>query len=104
MADAGLSQPPKTWEELREYAKKLTVDLNEAGKSDRYGFGIVPELVRQVFMIQAFGGELTNSDGEATFVSPESLKGLQLIIDRYRDDKSAVQPSDVGANSGSEMF
>ncbi len=99
----GLSQPPKTWSELREYAKILTVDKNQDGIK-RYGFGIIPELARQVFLIKAFGGELTNSDGKATFASPESLKGLQLIIDQYRLDKTTVQPTDVGTDSGSEMF
>ena len=101
---AGLSQPPKTWSELREYAKILTIDKNKDGKIERYGFGVIPELARQVFMIKAFGGELTDSVGKATFASPESLKGLQLIIDQYRGDKTTVQPSDVGTDSGSEMF
>ncbi len=55
-------------------------------------------------MIKAFGGELINSEGKATFASPKSLKGLQLIIDSYRQDKSSAQPSDVGTNSGGEMF
>ena len=101
---AGLSQPPKTWTELREYAKKLTIDNDRDGRIEQYGFGVTPELARQLFMIKAFGGELINSEGKATFASPESLKGLQLIIDSYRQDKSSAQPSDVGTNSGSEMF
>lgn len=101
---AGISQPPKTWEELREYSKKLTIDKNNDGRIDQRGFGVIPEVARQAFMIQAFGGELTNSDGKATFASSESLKGLQMIIDQYRYDKSSAQPSDVGTNSGSEMF
>jgi multiple sugar transport system substrate-binding protein len=99
----GLSQPPKTWAELREYAKILTIDKNKDG-IEQSGFGIIPELARQVFMIKAFGGELTNSVGKVTFASPESLKGLQLIIDQYRGDKSTIQPTDVGTDSGSEMF
>lgn len=100
---AGLSQPPKTWEELRTDAKKLTIDQNQDGRIEQYGLGITPELARLEFMIKAFGGELA-ANGQATFASPESLKGLQLIIDQYRGDKSAAQPSDVGTNSGSEMF
>jgi len=67
-------------------------------------FGVVPELARQYFMIKAFGGELIDADGKATFASQESLKGLQLIIDQYRNDKSSAQPSDVGTTSGSEIF
>lgn len=101
-AAAGLSQPPKTWAELREYAKKLTID-NKDG-IEQYGLGVIPELARQVFMMKAFGGALINSEGKATFASPESLKGLQLIIDQYRQDRSSAQPSDVGTNSGGEMF
>ena len=61
---AGLSQPPLTWSELREYSKRLTIDKNQDGRIDQYGFGIVPELARQAFMIQAFGG-ITTADGKA---------------------------------------
>lgn len=104
LAAVDLFQPPKSWEELREYSKKLTIDNNKDGKIDQYGFGVAPELARQYFMIKAFGGELINADGKATFASQESLKGLQLIVDQYRKDKSAAQPSDVGTTAGSEIF
>jgi len=103
-AEAGLSQPPQTWEELREYAKKLTVDRNNNGRIDRYGFGITPELARQYFVIKAFGGQLTNTSEQAVFASPESLQGLQLIVDQYRQDQSSAQPSDAGTTSGGEIF
>lgn len=101
---ANLSQPPQTWEQLRQYSKKLTIDKNKDSRIEQYGFGIAPELARQYFMIKAFGGELINSAEKAVFASPESLKGLQLIIDQYRQDKSAAQPTDVGTTSGSEIF
>ncbi|PSB48140.1 ABC transporter substrate-binding protein [Cyanosarcina cf. burmensis CCALA 770] len=100
----GLSQPPQTWEQLRKYAKKLTVDRDRDGRVDRYGFALVPELARQVFIIEAFGGKLIDSNGEVAFAEPESLKGLQLLVDLYRLDKSAAQPSDVGTSSAGEMF
>lgn len=104
LAEANLSEPPKTWHELEEYAQKLTVDRNHDGRIDRYGLGIVPELPRNVFMLKSFGGELVDRFDRAVFASPSSLKGLQLLIDMYRRDRSAVQPSDVGANSNSEAF
>lgn len=102
LRSAGLSQPPNTWEELREYSKKLTIEHKDG--INQYGFGVTPELSRQHFMIKAFGGKLVNSEGKVTFASPESLKGLQLVIEQYRQDKSSVQPSDVGTTSGSEIF
>ncbi|MBD2678416.1 MULTISPECIES: ABC transporter substrate-binding protein [Nostoc] len=97
-AAAGLSNPPTTWDELRSYSKQLT------GKLNRYGFGEIPELSRQVYKIKAFGGQIVDKNGYAAFASEASLKGLQLVIDQYRKDRSFAQKSDVGTNSGSEMF
>ena len=95
--EAGLTEPPKTWEELREYSKILT-------KDGRYGLGVAPELARQMFMIEAYGGQVIDADGKAAFATPEGLKGLQLVIDQHLIDKTSVQPSEVGSGWGGEMF
>ncbi|MBD2438202.1 ABC transporter substrate-binding protein [Nostoc sp. FACHB-110] len=95
---AGLNTPPSTWSELRFYSQKLTSKLN------KYGFGEILELPRQAYKIQAFGGRIIDENGYATFASESSLPGLQLVIDQYQKDKSSAQKSDVGTNSGSEMF
>lgn len=100
----GLTAPPKTWEELRAFAKKLTRDRNQDGKVDQYGLGIAPELARQLFLIKAFGGQLVDKKGYATFATPQALQGLAWVIAQYRQDRTTVQPSDVGANSGLELF
>ncbi|MEH2168185.1 MAG: ABC transporter substrate-binding protein [Nostoc sp.] len=97
-AAAGLSNPPATWDELRTYSKQLT------GKLNRYGFGENPDLARQVYKIKAFGGQLVDQNSYATFASEASLQGLELVIDQYQKDRSSAQKSDVGTNSGSEMF
>ena len=101
-ANANL-QPPKTWSELVESSKKLTISKPD-GKASRYGFGITPELPRQQFIIQAFGGKLVDRNNYAAFATPESLRGLELIIEQYRRDRSSAQPSDVGASSGDDML
>ncbi|MFE1748163.1 ABC transporter substrate-binding protein [Coleofasciculus sp. H7-2] len=103
-AEVGLSQPPQTWEELRDYSQKLTIDKNRDGRIDRYGFCIIPELSRQYFMIKAFGGQLIDRNGYAAFATPDSLKGLELLINQYRKERTAAQPTDVGADSCSEML
>ncbi|WP_414577753.1 ABC transporter substrate-binding protein [Anabaena sp. CCY 9402-a] len=97
-AAAGLNTPPTTWDELRTYSKQLT------GKLNRYGFGEMPELARQMYKIKAFGGQVIDANGDAVFASQQALQGLQLVIDQYRQDRSSAQKSDVGTNSGSEMF
>ncbi|MBW4592300.1 MAG: ABC transporter substrate-binding protein [Brasilonema angustatum HA4187-MV1] len=101
---AGLSTPPTTWKELRAYSKKLTIDRNRDGRIDQYGFGEVPELARQAYKIKAFGGQLIDQNGYAAFASHAGLQGLQLAVDQYQKDHSSAQKSDVGTNSGSEMF
>jgi multiple sugar transport system substrate-binding protein len=101
-AEAGIAKPPATWEELMEAAKKLT--KTEGGKVTRYGFGAAPELARQMFMIQAAGGKVSDDKGNAAFASPEGIKGLQPVIDMHLKDKSAGEPKEVGAGWGGEMF
>lgn len=103
-AEAGISQPPRTWDELQTIAKQLTIDRNQDGKPEQYGFGILPDLARVAYMIRAFGGELIDDQGYATFASPNGLEGLQQLVDQYRIDRTAVRPQDVGANSGTELF
>jgi multiple sugar transport system substrate-binding protein len=97
-AAAGLSSPPTTWDELRIYSQQLT------GKINRYGFGEIVELARQAYKIKAFGGQIIDEKDYATFASPAGLQGLQLVVDQYQKDRSSAQKSDVGTNSGSEMF
>ncbi|MFF2088903.1 ABC transporter substrate-binding protein [Paenibacillus sp. NPDC058174] len=101
-ADAGITAPPATWEELQAAAVKLT--KKEGDKTVRYGFGVAPELARQMFMIQAFGGKVADEEGNAAFASPEALKGLQLVTDMHNVDKSSGEPKEVGAGWGGEMF
>jgi multiple sugar transport system substrate-binding protein len=104
LTTAGISQPPTTWSQLQTVAKKLTIDSNQDGKPERYGFGILPELARQSFVLKAYGGQLVNQFNYANFAQNQSLKGLQLVVDQYRVDRSSAQPTDVGASSGSEML
>ncbi|MBW4582087.1 MAG: ABC transporter substrate-binding protein [Tildeniella nuda ZEHNDER 1965/U140] len=101
---AGITKPPETWNDLLIDSKKLTIDRNQDGRIDQYGFGLAPELARQVFIIKAFDGKLVEQNGYASFSEPHSLKGLQLVVDQYRRDRTAVQPTDVGATSGSDLL
>ncbi|OKH52261.1 ABC transporter substrate-binding protein [Calothrix sp. HK-06] len=103
-ANAGLENPPQTWEELRAYAKKLTIDTNKDGRIDQYGFGENAELARQVYQIKAYGGQVVNRESRAAFAEQARLQGLQSVVDQYRNERSSAQKSDVGTNSGSEMF
>jgi multiple sugar transport system substrate-binding protein len=100
----GLINPPATWEQLRSYSQKFTEDSDRDGRIDKYGFGEIAELARQAYKIKAFDGQIIDENGYAAFASPEALKGLQLAIKQYIEEKTSAQKTDVGTNSGSEMF
>ncbi|MDE5415058.1 ABC transporter substrate-binding protein [Alkalihalobacterium chitinilyticum] len=95
--EAGIENPPTTFEELQEVAKQLTQG------TDVYGYGIVADLARNVFIAESKGGKIA-TDNKATFGSTEVVEALQPLLDMRLDDKSAAQPSEVGANWGGEMF
>ncbi|GAJ38914.1 ABC transporter substrate-binding protein [Saccharococcus caldoxylosilyticus] len=94
--EAGIDVP-KTWDELREVAKKLTKGTKV------YGFGVAPELARLYYIAESKGGKVVTDD-KASFADPKVVEALQPIIDMHLKDKSAAQPSEVGANWGGEMF
>ena len=103
-AAAELTDPPQTWEELSQYAQQLNLDADQDGRIEQYGIGIMPELARQVYKIEAFGGQLVDPDGHAAFATDKGGKGLKLLVDQYRQDRSSAQPSDVGNAFAAEMF
>ena len=102
--EAGLTEPPKTMDEIREYAKKLTVDEDGDGKPEQYGLGLAKELARQFYKLDSYGANLVDKDGNAAFASKEAIEALQPVVDQYRKDKTSALPSDVGAGWGGEMF
>jgi multiple sugar transport system substrate-binding protein len=103
-ATAGINHPPETWEELLTASKKLTIDLNKDGRSDQYGLGILPELPRQAHSIRAFGGQVVDANGYATFATDAGISGVSSMVQQYRSDRTSARAVDVGANNGSEMF
>lgn len=96
LAEAGV-EVPKTWDELREASKKLT-----NGK-EVYGFGQNPELARLYFIAESKGGKVVKED-KANFTDPKVIEGLQPYVDQALVDKTAAQPSEVGAGWTGEMF
>ncbi|MCM3443124.1 ABC transporter substrate-binding protein [Metabacillus halosaccharovorans] len=79
------NNPPKTWEEVREAAKKLSVN-------DRYGiyfdYQITGNWLFQA-MTETAGGQMMNKDiTQVAFDSDAGRKALQYWVDLVRTDKS----------------
>lgn len=105
-SEAGLDpdKPPKTWNEVIEYAKKLTKDFDGDGVIDQWGilvsiegvFGFTP-LIRQL------GGEVLNeSRTKAVFNNEKGVKVMKLLQDMIY--KYRVMPSKWGLFEGTNAF
>jgi len=83
---AGLepNKPPRTWDELLEYAKKLTDP-----KKGIYGYGVsgalseITTLGYMIFLYGAGGRLLTPDYKKAAFNSPEGLEALKFYTELY---------------------
>lgn len=78
--EVGLENPPQTWEELSEYAKKLTV---EKDGETRYGIEIPSDgyayWMLQTFCVQQNGFNLMNNTGTETYYDDErTIKALDM--------------------------
>ena len=90
--DAGL-QPPKTWTEFVDTAKKLTKDTNGDGKPDQWGFamegGSITENSHFAFILgRQNGGELFDGN-KPTFDSDPIVKGVSDYVNLIGRDKVA---------------
>ncbi len=97
-ARAGLdpNHPPATWEELRQYAHRLTVDLDGNGTIDQFGFfvpvfpssgdlNIWMNLQWTPFLWQAGGREIAPDQSRVLFDSDAGVKALALWKSMYDD-------------------
>lgn len=102
-AEAGLTGPPKNWEELYDFSKRLTKDTDGDGKNDQFGFVIEPSIdIALPFALQN-GGELVSDDGTVRVDEPEFIEALNFFMSLYRDGISTI-PADQGAAWMGDVF
>jgi multiple sugar transport system substrate-binding protein len=83
---AGLDpdSPPATWDELEDYAKKLTKNVNG---EQQYGFGMATNNTIPMWpiMIWAGGGDFIR-DGKSVFNSAENIQTITRFANLIRND------------------
>ncbi|MEH2161093.1 MAG: ABC transporter substrate-binding protein [Nostoc sp.] len=97
---AGITQMPKTWEELRQVAKKLTIDSNGDKRPEQYG--IILPLGKSEwtvfswfpFLLSAGGEVLTNNRPNLT--NPGALKALQFWQELLKDGSAMLSSPERG--------
>jgi multiple sugar transport system substrate-binding protein len=106
---AGLdpAAPPQTYDELREYAIRLTTDVNglhpgedgfDPNNIEVYGLGFkgVSGLASSwewYNYLYAFGGDLMDDEWNVTIDSPEAVASLQWVVDNFRE--YGIYPADT---------
>ena len=97
--EAGLENPPDTWEEFRDFALKLTKPSEVIyGAGLGYGSGNSDAEWLSRSMIWAFGGSIFDESGtKVAFNSPETLEAAKFISALFMEDKT-TPPTAMGWN------
>ena len=96
---AGLTRAPETLDELIEYGKKLTLDLDGDGIIDQYG--LVWNYTEPFFFIpfySSFGGWVMDKDGNPTLNNEAAVKAFQFVVDLR--DKYKIIPRECDYEIG----
>ena len=98
--EAGITETPTTWEELKLTAKKLTKETNGDKRNDRYGmFLSLGKGEWTVFVwlpfIYSAGGELL-AGNKANLVNDGAIAALQLGADLVKDKVAILSPPERG--------
>ncbi len=84
----GIDSFPRTWQEFREVAKKLTIDKDGDGKPDIYGTAFVIDVWMFATLLYQKGGRLIVNDS-AVFDSKAGVEALQFLYDLVYKDSCA---------------
>lgn len=97
---AGITQTPKTWEKLKEVAKKLTIDRNGDNRPEQYGIllplgkGDWTVFSWFPFLLSAGGEVVTNNHPNLT--NPGAIAALQFWQDLLKDGSATLSPPERG--------
>ena len=94
--EAGLNEPPTTWEQLESYARLLTVDRDGDGTQDQYGLGIVESLDYVLPFVWQNDGNIIDEAGNLTLSDPALVEAVEYL-QRLKQKEIAALPTDVGA-------
>ncbi len=103
LQEAGLDSIPTTWEELEEYARRLTIDKDGDGKTDQYGLVIEP--VTEMLMPFVFQnqGNFQNPDGSLGITDEAFIEALEFYHGLYEKGYATI-PTDVGQGWNGDAF
>ncbi len=91
--EAGLDpgRPPRTWDEYRDFAKRLTRDEDGNGTPEKWGVaGQITVSVFENLIVQNGGRLLDESERHAAFHGDEGVEALEFMANLFLRDGSAI--------------
>ena len=96
--EAGVANPPATWDEFLTTAKKLTKDTNGDGRPDQWGLAVRGQAatvsLHYAYIFGSAKGARYFEGGKPTFDSPAAVSGIDQYLSWMGKDK-IVNPSDA---------
>lgn len=90
--EAGLDKdtPPKTWEDLRTYARRVT-KYNDEGDIIRQGFDVHADFVHVLGFVYQAGGGYISEDGKSALVgTDESIEAIEFLHSLIHEDRVSL--------------
>lgn len=84
LKEQGFDRPPQTFEELLAYAKKLTFTRPDGSQVHGLIFGGVGS-ANIIDVVRVYGGDFVTQSLEVRADSPETIQGVQLLVDLYKE-------------------
>ena len=100
---AGLQGPPTTWEELEEYARRLTVTGDQEGAATQHGLAFSESLEAILPFVWQNGGQLVDRQGQIDLADQRAIEAIEFLY-RLRQEGLAALPTDLGASWNMEAF
>lgn len=103
---AGLdpNKPPKNWEELEEYARKLTIRKSSDSRPSQYGllWGVDTMFYQFEPLVWQNGGEIFNEDMTECIIN--SAEGIEALETWKRWFAEGLSPADLTIDEGIQSF
>ena len=107
--EAGLTEAPKSWDEVKEYAKKLT-KTDAGGTTTVYGFGLPGKGGSHIWFrvlpeIWGCGGDICDADMKTATLNTDAVKkALEYYTSFYFDGYSPKSMMENDQTATSQMF
>ncbi|RVT81848.1 sugar ABC transporter substrate-binding protein [Rhodobacteraceae bacterium CCMM004] len=103
-AGVEVPQPDWTWEDFRSAAKELTVDTNEDGRPDQWGFSVYGRYAHVEPWVFRNGGRYLNEDMTGLDLNDEAKAALTFLTGLVTEDQVAPMPQDMEGIRQQDIF